>query len=522
MSSYYVLKIQYVNRPPETRNISAPVTNVGRESGDIVLNDPQTSGRHAELLFQSEQVRVRDVGSTNGTWFNGQRLTEFVLEPGQWFQAGQTTLQLMAVHGEPRPAAAPARTMMASGAPPPVGGMGHSPAPVAPGWSAPGAPPSPAPAGAQPPPAVHASAPSASAQSPYGGGPAPAPAPGYGAHPGQFPGAGGPPQAGPEGYGAPPMGPGAGGFGAMQPVNPGGPMAMGGSMAIRPNFQGSGGSLFVTYLVGALLTTITFGIYGPWFYCKLMNHILSNTTLSPTRRGNLQVEFTGRGGELFVTLLVGGLLTTITFGIYSAWFVTKLIRFFANNVTATAPDGTRYRLGYNGTGGELFVTLLVGQLLTMLTLGIYLPWFICKFRKLLFSRMSVLENDRVAGMMDFEGTGGELFGTYIVGMLLSGLTLGIYASWFNVSLKKFFAEGTRIVYDGRTYTARFHGTGGELFILTLAGTFLSMITVGIYIPWYITKLLKFEYNHLEFSESGMGAPMFPAPGMAQLPPGGMQ
>ena len=106
MSSYYVLKIQYVNRPPETRNISAPTTAVGRESGDIVLNDPQTSGRHAEVVFQGGQVRVRDAGSTNGTWFNGQRLTDFAMEPGQWFQVGQTTLQLMAVHGAAAPCTA--------------------------------------------------------------------------------------------------------------------------------------------------------------------------------------------------------------------------------------------------------------------------------------------------------------------------------------------------------------------------------------------------------------------------------
>ena len=97
MSSYFVLKIQYVNRPPETRNISAPTTTIGRESGDIVLNDPQTSGRHSEIHFQNGVVQVRDVGSTNGTWFNGQRLTEFALQPGQWFQCGQTTLQLMSV-----------------------------------------------------------------------------------------------------------------------------------------------------------------------------------------------------------------------------------------------------------------------------------------------------------------------------------------------------------------------------------------------------------------------------------------
>src|SRR5262245_4420131 len=217
VSSYFVLKIQYVNRPPETRNISAPSTSIGRESGDIVLNDPQTSGRHAEILFQSGQVRVRDVGSTNGTWFNGQRLTEFVLEPGQWFQAGQTTLQLMAVHGE-QPA--PAKTVMAMGAPPPAG---------PPGWGPPGAPPRPAgPPG--PPPGPPGYPPAAAPPQPPYGAPAPAPvagpppgAPPWGPPPGPPPGPpmGGPPPGAPPQppYGAPP-GPPPGQYGGPPPGPP--------------------------------------------------------------------------------------------------------------------------------------------------------------------------------------------------------------------------------------------------------------------------------------------------------------
>src|SRR5690606_29779901 len=111
--SYYVLKIQYVDRPPETRNLGAARATLGRESGDLVLGDPQTSGRHAELLFEVGQLRVRDLGSTNGTWFDGERQTEFVLEPGQWFQTGQTTIQLVAIHHD-QPHILPAGSTVAS------------------------------------------------------------------------------------------------------------------------------------------------------------------------------------------------------------------------------------------------------------------------------------------------------------------------------------------------------------------------------------------------------------------------
>ena len=103
-------------------------------------------------------------------------------------------------------------------------------------------------------------------------------------------------------------------------------MGMGATGAVRPNFQGTGGELFVTFLVGYLLTMITFGIYMPWFICKLANFLMANTTLGPTKRGELRLEFSGTGGELFVTFLVGYLLTMITFGIYAPWFVSKLIK----------------------------------------------------------------------------------------------------------------------------------------------------------------------------------------------------
>lgn len=319
---------------------------------------------------------------------------------------------------------------------------------------------------------------------------------------------------------------------------PGAPAPMGTSGGMRPNFAGTGGELFVTYLVGGLLTSITFGIYAPWFSCKLTNYIMSNTTLSPTRRGELRLEFSGTGGELFVTYLLGGFLTMITLGIYAPWFICKLLKFFSNNTVATAPDGTRYRPSFEATGGELFVQLLVGQLLTMITFGIYAPWFICKLNKLILSRMSVLENEQPVGTFDFEGQGGELFVTYLVGMLLTMITAGIYMPWFLVKILRFNAEATRVSYQGRMFGGSFHGSGGEFFVTYLVGALLTGITLGIYAPWFMVKLWQFQFNNLEFNEIGsaaqgpslsagpgpqmMGGPG-PGPGYPQMPAaGGMQ
>ena len=42
-------------------------------------------------------------------------------------------------------------------------------------------------------------------------------------------------------------------------------------------FNGSGGQLFVNMLVGYVLTIITLGIYFPWFYCSLIKWFTENT-----------------------------------------------------------------------------------------------------------------------------------------------------------------------------------------------------------------------------------------------------
>ena len=44
------------------------------KTGDIVLTDPTVSRRHAEIRRGRDGVILRDLGSTNGTWINGECL----------------------------------------------------------------------------------------------------------------------------------------------------------------------------------------------------------------------------------------------------------------------------------------------------------------------------------------------------------------------------------------------------------------------------------------------------------------
>lgn len=72
-----------------------PVT-IGRASDiEVSLQDDYASGRHARLFPQGSRWFLEDLGSTNGTFVNGTKLTRATpLEVGTDFRVGRTTMQL--------------------------------------------------------------------------------------------------------------------------------------------------------------------------------------------------------------------------------------------------------------------------------------------------------------------------------------------------------------------------------------------------------------------------------------------
>jgi uncharacterized membrane protein YjgN (DUF898 family) len=335
---------------------------------------------------------------------------------------------------------------------------------------------------------------------------------------------GGPPMQG-QGFGGPPMqGQGFGGPPQGQ-AGYGGPMAAPGG-EIRGDFSGTGGELFGQLFVGMLLTMITFGIYTPWFLCKMYNFLAQRITFGPTAKGTIRASFDGKGGELFVLVLINGFLTGITFGIYMPWYICKLYNWIASNVVIRTDSGEEYRLRFDGQGGDLFVTYLVGAILTGITFGIYMPWFMCKLAKWMMSHAKILKNGQEVGGPEFLGEGGDLFVTYLVGAILTGITFGIYMPWFQCKLMAWQAGHTKINIEGQRFGLRFTGQGGELFVIALVGGLLTGITLGIYYFWFLVKLLKWQLSNLTITSEGgapmaMGAPMGGGQFGGAPPPGQM-
>ena len=61
---------------------------------------------------------------------------------------------------------------------------------------------------------------------------------------------------------------------------------------------------------------------------------------------------------------------------------------------------------------------------------------------------------------EFRGSATEFFGIWIVNLLLSLLTFGIYSAWAKVRTKKYFYQNTYVA--GRSFD--YHATGGQILI----------------------------------------------------------
>jgi len=69
--------------------------SIGRRIGEVPLSDVEVSRRHAVVeVFGREMIFLRDLGSTNGTYHNGRKVSLAQLEPGDTIGIGKTVLKL--------------------------------------------------------------------------------------------------------------------------------------------------------------------------------------------------------------------------------------------------------------------------------------------------------------------------------------------------------------------------------------------------------------------------------------------
>jgi pSer/pThr/pTyr-binding forkhead associated (FHA) protein len=92
-------------------------TTIGRVEDNLFqIAESSVSSHHCEVLLRGSDVVIKDLNSTNGTFINGEQITESVLKPGQTLRLGQIELKLdtgtPASASDTAPAPAPAKKQL--------------------------------------------------------------------------------------------------------------------------------------------------------------------------------------------------------------------------------------------------------------------------------------------------------------------------------------------------------------------------------------------------------------------------
>jgi len=78
----------------ETHTISKPRVILGRQGADLVLKDPEISRHHCVLEVRDNVINLKDMDSTNGTFFDEERVRAAMLQDGGEFRVGTSVIRV--------------------------------------------------------------------------------------------------------------------------------------------------------------------------------------------------------------------------------------------------------------------------------------------------------------------------------------------------------------------------------------------------------------------------------------------
>jgi pSer/pThr/pTyr-binding forkhead associated (FHA) protein len=92
----YVLQVVRGRSASTTLKLNQGVTSVGRHDDCVIrIKSSQVSRRHCEIVEAAEKLTIRDLGSSNGTYVNGKRISgQQALKPGDEITVGAVSLRV--------------------------------------------------------------------------------------------------------------------------------------------------------------------------------------------------------------------------------------------------------------------------------------------------------------------------------------------------------------------------------------------------------------------------------------------
>jgi len=269
----------------------------------------------------------------------------------------------------------------------------------------------------------------------------------------------------------------------------------------RLQFQGSGSALLWIHFKGAVLSSVTFGIYGFWALVEMRKHFWESTSI-----GHDSFSYHGTGGELFIGAVKFSLLTAIASAALGALaFVAQLppalvSLFFYAGIAFLFPyvsylsrcfllSRTEFRGVRFGMANEAskYASLYFKHLfLTFLTLGLHYPAFRNQIYSFKINRMYY-------GDVRFSYTADHkpLQSLYFKCWLLALPTLGLSIFWFKACETTYQTNNTKLgpLQIFRNYRPADVLQHEAIFYLG------SFVTLGLATPWLFAWKLKYYIEH---------------------------
>jgi len=258
----------------------------------------------------------------------------------------------------------------------------------------------------------------------------------------------------------------------------------------------------------------TLGIYYPWAKANIKRYLYSSTYLD-----DYSFEFHGTGKQMFIGLVRFLVISLLAFSaleiivvfipenieqdIFLGRFLDlailipymPILALFIHGARKYRMSRTSYRgirFGYRGKKKTLVLLLLENSLITLITLGIYYPWFTNNVRKYVY------RNARFGNIkLRFSGNSSDYADIVILGWILTFFTLGIYYFWFKKKLFKFFYENISFGRNEDVVNIKTSVTGGKYFKLISVNWLILLFTLGLGYPIAKVRSMYFIADNLE-------------------------
>lgn len=302
------------------------------------------------------------------------------------------------------------------------------------------------------------------------------------------------------------------------------PRVKAGMLMTKPRFWGKDVVRFYGIQVtNLLLTILTLGLYYPWARAATLHYTYQETELAGSR-----FIFHGTGKEMFsgfIKVFLAFIATAVmfyfaldsfvaeTFGkLFGKLELTLYQIFYAIYFTSIsfgvliAPlvihGSMKYRLsrtswrgihfGYRGTVGGIYKVYLLGVLFTVLTLGVYYFWFIVSLRKY------VISNIRMGNLrFEYEGSGGDYFVIQLMGSFGMFFSLGIYYFWYRRDTLNFLVDNIVVYQNEKKCYFQSKASALSIFEWVIINYVIILFTFGLAIPWAMLRTLQFYVNNIE-------------------------